>query len=66
MTKLATTTLLFVALFLTTACQTTHPTNNPTQTPATSTHQIEEDEPGWDCHTMGNHICGPTELQDSQ
>jgi hypothetical protein len=19
---------------------------------------IEEDEPGWDCHTMGNKICG--------
>lgn len=18
-----------------------------------------EDEPGWNCHTMGNHICGP-------
>ena len=21
---------------------------------------IEEDEPGWDCATMGNRICGPT------
>ena len=21
---------------------------------------IEEDDPRWDCHTMGNHICGPT------
>lgn len=20
---------------------------------------IEEDDPGWDCHTMGNMICGP-------
>lgn len=19
----------------------------------------EEDQPGWNCHTMGNHICGP-------
>lgn len=19
-----------------------------------------EDEPCWDCHTMGNHLCGPT------
>lgn len=18
-----------------------------------------EDDPSWDCHTMGNHICGP-------
>jgi hypothetical protein len=21
--------------------------------------QPEEDQPGWDCHTMGNHQCGP-------
>lgn len=21
---------------------------------------IEEDDPRWDCHTMGNRICGPT------
>lgn len=20
--------------------------------------RIEEDEPGWDCHTMGNKVCG--------
>ena len=19
----------------------------------------EEDQPGWDCRTMGNHVCGP-------
>jgi len=19
---------------------------------------VEEDEPGWDCHTMGNKVCG--------
>lgn len=24
---------------------------------------IEEDESGWDCRTMGNHICGPVEQQ---
>lgn len=22
-------------------------------------HKIQEDDPGWDCHTMGNRICGP-------
>ncbi|MGH3545441.1 MAG: hypothetical protein ACRDPW_05905 [Mycobacteriales bacterium] len=22
---------------------------------------IETDEPGWDCHTMGNRECGPIE-----
>lgn len=27
--------------------------------PAQSTDRIEEDEPGWDCTTMGNLICGP-------
>lgn len=21
---------------------------------------IEEDQPGWDCHTMGNRVCGPS------
>ena len=21
--------------------------------------QMQEDDPGWDCATMGNHICGP-------
>ncbi|MGI5337741.1 hypothetical protein ACQEVS_10230 [Streptomyces sp. CA-181903] len=20
---------------------------------------VDEDESGWDCHTMGNHVCGP-------
>jgi hypothetical protein len=24
----------------------------------------QEDEPGWDCRTMGNHICGPGNDQD--
>lgn len=22
-------------------------------------HRCEEDEPCWDCSTMGNHVCGP-------
>jgi hypothetical protein len=21
--------------------------------------RIEEDDPRWDCNTMGNHVCGP-------
>lgn len=33
-----------------------------TQTPARArtvvTHRLEEDEPGWDCRTDGNAICG--------
>lgn len=24
-----------------------------------SQHVPNEDEPGWNCHTQGNHICGP-------
>lgn len=26
---------------------------------STTTVQCQEDEPCWDCHTMGNRICGP-------
>jgi hypothetical protein len=26
---------------------------------ATFIPHIEEDQPGWNCLTMGNHICGP-------
>jgi hypothetical protein len=25
----------------------------------TVTMTPQEDEPGWDCHTMGNRVCGP-------
>lgn len=21
---------------------------------------VHEEDPGWDCHTMGNKVCGPT------
>lgn len=27
--------------------------------PSGAQRRIEEDEPGWDCRTMGNRICGP-------
>lgn len=23
--------------------------------------RIEEDSPLWNCHTMGNHVCGPVD-----
>lgn len=29
---------------------------------ATTTERIFEDDPRWDCRTMGNRICGPVEL----
>lgn len=28
-------------------------------TPSPATSSCEEDQPCWDCHTMGNHQCGP-------
>lgn len=29
-----------------------------TQPPAHGAHRITEDDPRWDCRTMGNHTCG--------
>jgi uncharacterized protein YceK len=26
---------------------------------ATVTVRLQEDDPGWDCATMGNKVCGP-------
>lgn len=23
--------------------------------------QLQEDDPGWDCRTMGNRVCGPNQ-----
>lgn len=31
--------------------------NKPHDTPPAVT--CAEDDPCWDCHTMGNHVCGP-------
>lgn len=31
---------------------------SPRVAPAT-TIPLQEDDPGWDCHTMGNRVCGP-------
>ena len=31
----------------------------PKPSTTTNTQVIEEDEPGWNCHTMGNKVCGP-------
>lgn len=33
---------------------------------ATPAGQIQEDDPGWDCTTMGDHSCGPTNAQGVQ
>ncbi|MBX6360058.1 MAG: hypothetical protein IRZ03_08260 [Acidobacterium ailaaui] len=44
------------AAVLATGCKTP---DQPTPVPASSSHQPLEDEPGWDCHTMGNRQCGP-------
>lgn len=39
------------AILLFTACSASTATKAPTH--------LEEDDPGWDCHTMGNRTCGP-------
>lgn len=31
----------------------------PSVVHSVSASEPEEDEPGWDCATMGNRICGP-------
>lgn len=31
--------------------------------PVQRTRHIAEDDPGWDCRTMGNHICGPDPME---
>lgn len=31
----------------------------PVPTVTVTVDRIEEDEPGWDCRTMGNRRCGP-------
>ncbi|WP_263729976.1 hypothetical protein [Cellulomonas sp. SG140] len=28
----------------------------------TPSPRIEEDDPRWDCRTMGNHVCGPVQV----
>lgn len=53
--------LLILALLIVAATACTplttifHPVTNPT----TSVVRCEEDQPCWDCHEMGNRICGP-------
>jgi len=32
---------------------------------ATAATAVEEDEPGWDCRTMGNHVCGVIGVDDT-
>lgn len=34
-------------------------TPEPEPAPALTPEPIHEDDPGWDCHTMGNKVCGP-------
>ncbi|MFD5245063.1 hypothetical protein ACFWIW_10990 [Amycolatopsis sp. NPDC058340] len=35
-------------------------TGRPSPPPVTS---CEEDQPCWDCHTMGNKVCGPEDVR---
>ena len=38
---------------------TTSTTTEPTLIPPLTVERCLEDEPCWDCETMGNRICGP-------
>ena len=44
--------VLLVAALLVGGCSVT--------APDTASTRCEEDQPCWDCETMGNRICGPT------
>lgn len=33
--------------------------HEPTDNGRRATPVVAEDDPGWDCATMGNHVCGP-------
>lgn len=44
---------LALAVAALTGCHREAPTTTPTR--------CEEDMPCWDCHTMGNRVCGPTD-----
>lgn len=35
------------------------PASAPATVPTAAPERITEDDPRWDCRTMGNHICGP-------
>ena len=37
--------------------------SGPTTPTTVVTEVIEEDDPRWDCETMGNKVCGPTEAE---
>lgn len=51
--------LPFVSLWLSTVEETTVVPGTPTVSTAV-VDEPEEDEPGFDCHTHGNRVCGPT------
>jgi hypothetical protein len=34
--------------------------------PVSPAVRVEEDSPQWDCHTMGNHVCGVPESPVSE
>jgi hypothetical protein len=57
--------LIFLALFSLTVVTVSSVTYAVKDT-AASTRSIQEDDPGWDCHTMGNRVCGMSESYRSR
>ena len=52
---IATIVIVFATLFACTVIGTRNLDDGVTPV----TQVLQEDDPGWDCHTMGNRICGP-------
>jgi len=54
------TTLIIIALLSGCSPRVSIPPNEQVVRIGTAIHQqCQEDMPCWNCHTMGNHICGP-------
>lgn len=51
------------ALLTITGCGTSFETPAQAATPASQSQRIEEDDPRWDCSTMGNKVCAANTLE---
>jgi hypothetical protein len=58
--------LVFIALFFLAVVTVSSIVSAVSDTNATSARSIQEDDPGWDCHTMGNRVCGVSESYRSR
>lgn len=59
MTTTAARTAALIAAILTIAAVLLGTTATASAAPTAPATQVQEDDANWDCHTMGNRICGP-------